>query len=153
MALKHQAKSVDHAVNANKDDITNLAHSEVTAVLLPAADFYLKINYPPARQMIDRGVRVALATDFNPGSSPTQDLSLVGLLARTQMKMSLAEVFVAYTLGAAYALGIEGRTGSLTVGKSADFVTSEMELEQFFYSVGHSPVGEVYKQGKLLWEN
>ncbi len=149
VAIKHGAKSVDHVVHANKEDINKLAHSEVTAVLLPSADYYLKINYPPARQMLDRGVRVALATDFNPGSSPSQDLAFVGLLARMEMQMTLAEVFIAYTLGAAYALGLESEVGSLSIGKRADFFTSESELEGFFYSVGSMPVREVYLAGKL----
>ncbi len=83
--------------------ISRFAKSATTAVLLPAADLYMKCQYPPARKLIDQGARVALATDFNPGSSPTQDLALVGLLARLEMKMSLPEVIAAYTYSAACA--------------------------------------------------
>ena len=151
MAIKYGARSVDHVVNASKEDINALANSDVTSVLLPTADHYLKINYPPARQMLDRGVRVALATDFNPGSSPTQDIAFAGLLARMQMHMTLPEVFVAYTLGAAYALGEESEAGTLSVGKRADFFTSTSELQGFFYSVGHTPVAQVYREGKSIW--
>lgn len=150
MAVKYGARSVDHVVNASKDDINALAKSDVTAVLLPAADYYLKINYPPARQMLDRGARVALATDFNPGSSPTQDLAFVGLLARMQMQMTLAEVFCAYTLGAAYALGEESEAGSLSAGKRADFFTSTSDLQSFFYAVGQTPIKQVFRDGQLI---
>jgi imidazolonepropionase len=150
LAIAYGAKSLDHGVHVSKDDVSRLANSEVTAVLLPAADFYMKLPYPPARALIDRGARVALATDFNPGTSPTQDLAFVGLLARLEMGMTLAEVFCAYTLGAAYALGLEASLGSLTPGKRADFLTSESEPEDFFYSIGESPVHGVFRGGREM---
>jgi imidazolonepropionase len=99
----------------------------------------MKCAYPPARKLIDAGACVALATDYNPGSCPSQDLSLVGLLARLEMKMTLPEVFSAYTIGAAKALGISEVEGSLEVGKSANFICTEADLSDFFYSAGHMP--------------
>jgi imidazolonepropionase len=108
------------------------------------------MQYPRAREMIDAGVRVALSTDFNPGTSPTQDLSLVGVLARLEMKMTLPEVISAFTVGAAHALGLESLCGSLEVGKRADFVAIEGSWRELFYSVGHHPVVQVYRDGETL---
>ncbi|PCI26497.1 imidazolonepropionase, partial [Candidatus Kaiserbacteria bacterium] len=101
LGVELAAQSIDHLVQVSKKDIEKIANSSTTAVLLPAADYYLKMAYPPARQLIDVGARVALATDFNPGSSPTQDLATVGLMARIEMKMALPEVIASYTYNAA----------------------------------------------------
>jgi imidazolonepropionase len=148
--LAHQAQSIDHLVYVDPQQIEQLANSSTTAVLLPASDFYLRMQYPPARSLIDAGACVALSTDFNPGTSPTQDLSLVGVLARLEMKMSLPEVWNAYTLGAAYALGKEIQVGSLTVGKYCDFIVSSGAWSDFFYSVGEHPVENVYQSAELI---
>lgn len=141
--------SVDHLVQVDGADIVTLAKSKTTCVLLPASDFYLKIKYPPARELIDAGARVALATDFNPGTSPTQNLSFVGVLARLQMKMTLPEAIVSYTLGAAYALNLQKNLGSLEILKQCDFVVLDGSWRDLFYQVGHHPVSHVYQQGKL----
>ncbi len=143
--------SADHLLQVNSATIQELAESEVTCVLLPAADLYMKCAYPKAREMISAGARVALATDFNPGTSPTQDLSLVGLLARLEMKMTLPEVISAYTVGAAYALGLENQVGSLEEGKSADFFSSELQWDQLFYSIGQAAPNEVFHSGKRIF--
>jgi imidazolonepropionase len=144
-----KALSVDHAVNINDQDVSALAQLDTTVVLLPTSDFYLKISYPPARKLIDAGARVALATDFNPGTSPTQDLSFVGVLARLEMKMSLPEVIAAYTYNAAAALGISESVGSLEVGKEADFVVLSDVWQNLFYEVGYHPVKNTYRAGKI----
>lgn len=136
LAVSLNASSADHVIRVNAQDIRQLAKSDVTAVLLPAADLYMKCPYPPARKMIDAGVRVAVATDFNPGSSPTQEISLVGLLARTEMKMSLPEVIAAYTWNAAKALDYEDRLGSLELGKWAELACFDLDWDHLFYSVG-----------------
>ena len=132
-------------------EIQALAKSETTAVLLPTAEKYIHIPYPPARKLIDANCRVALASDFNPGSSPTQDLSFVGVLARLDLKMSLVETFVGYTLNAAYALGLEKDLGSIEEGKLADFYTSDADIEDFFYGVGQHPVETVFSRGKKVF--
>ena len=139
LALLIGAKSADHVIHLTDSAVQRFAKSNCVAVLLPAADLYMKCDYPPARQLLDAGATVALATDFNPGSSPTQDLSLVGLLARLEMKMTLPEVFLAYTLGAAKALGIDDQEGSLSIGKKANFISTACELSDFFYSAGSMP--------------
>lgn len=148
--LLQDPASVDHVVELNPKDIEKIASSPLTSVLLPAADFYLKTPYPKARSLIDQGARVALATDFNPGSSPTQDLSFIGVLARLEMKMTLPEVITAYTVGASYALGLEKEVGSLEKGKLCDFCTIEGSWRDLFYQVGSHPVQETWKSGKKL---
>lgn len=150
LALKLNSKSADHVIHLTDEAITQFAKSKTVAVLLPAADLYMKCAYPPARKLIDRGARVALATDFNPGSCPTQDLSLVGLLARLEMKMSLSEVFKGYTINAAYALGLENEVGSLEVSKQASFISTEADLSDFFYSAGAMPEHDLFIRGNKV---
>lgn len=150
LAIELKARSADHVIHLSDQDIKNFAQSNTVAVLLPAADLYMQCPYPPARALIDAGATVALATDFNPGSSPTQDLMLVGLLARLQMKMSLPEVFKAYTINAAKALGIESEEGTLEKGKWANFICTEAELTDFFYSAGQVPRHRLFIRGKAI---
>lgn len=151
IALKMGALSADHVLQIDDALIQKMSRSNLTAVCLPAADLYMKCAYPRARQMIDAGVRVALATDFNPGSSPTQDLALVGLLGRLEMKMSLPEVFAAYTMGAAYALNLHHRKGALIPGYDADFVSSAETWKSFFYQAGLTPVTQTFRQGRQIY--
>ncbi len=145
------AKSVDHVIEAGKSEIAQLAKSETVAVLLPAADLYTRLAYPNARAMIDSGVRVGLATDHNPGSSPGLDLALVGVLARANMQMTLPEVLAAYTVNAAAALGLEKNFGALMKGMTADFLVLEegRSLTSLFYEVGpdlsHRAVASVWR--------
>ena len=150
LALKLNSKSADHVIHLTDEAIVQFAKSKTVAVLLPAADLYMKCAYPPARKLIDRGARVALATDFNPGSCPTQDLSLVGLLARLEMKMSLPEVFKGYTINAALALGLEDEIGSLEVSKQASFISTEGDLSDFFYSAGAMPEHDLFIRGNKV---
>ncbi len=150
LAVQLGARSADHVIHLTDELIQKLAESSCVAVLLPAADLYMKCSYPPARKLIDAGATVALATDFNPGTSPTQDLSLVGLLARLEMKMTLPEVFSAYTRGAAKALGIENTEGDLQIGKKANFISTSAELSDFFYSAGHTPEHLLFIQGNPI---
>ena len=142
------ACSVDHLNALRMDDVQLIAQSRTTAMLLPTADFYLKCDYPPARPLLDAGACVSLSTDFNPGSSPTQDVSFVGVLARLQMKMTLPEVIVAYTLGGAYALGLQEKIGSLTPNQCADFIVLKGNWRELFYHVGDRPIRDVYINGQ-----
>ncbi|MES2962792.1 MAG: imidazolonepropionase [Bdellovibrionota bacterium] len=141
------ARSAEHLVQIGPPEIAKLAASETTCVLLPSADLYMDCAYPPARALIDRGARVAIATDFNPGSSPSQDVSLVGVLSRVRMKMSFPETLAAYTIGAAYALGLEKQTGSLEIGKSCDFAILDGSLDELFLEIGRAPVSSVVVEG------
>ena len=148
LAVQLKACSADHVIQIGSSQIQTLAKSQTTAVLLPLADLYMKCAYPPARSLIDEGARVALATDYNPGTCPSQDLNSVGLLARLQMKMSLPEVLSAYTVGAAWALGLQKEVGSLEIGKSADLIGTKVEWTDLFYAAGARVISEVYVGGR-----
>lgn len=148
LAMQLGAQSADHVINLDDELIRRMAKSKTVAVLLPTADLYMKCAYPPARKLIDAGAKVALATDFNPGSCPSQDLSLVGLLARLEMKMTLPEVFKAYTINAAIALGLEAEEGTIEVGKRANFISTSSDLSDYFYSAGKTPDHELFILGK-----
>ncbi|MBY0313992.1 MAG: imidazolonepropionase [Bdellovibrionales bacterium] len=150
IAVAVDAVSADHLIRVEEAQIKKLSQSETTCVLLPAADFYTHCPYPPARKMLEHNCRIALASDFNPGTSPTQNLQFVGLLARTMMQMSLPEVFTAMTVGAAHALSQQDRLGSLTENKQADFFVSERSWDQFFYDLSPTPIKTVWKRGVPL---
>lgn len=145
------AVSVDHLVCLQDNEVNELANSETTCVLLPTADFYLKMAYPAARRLIDAGARVALATDFNPGTAPSTDLSLVGVLARLNMKMTLPEIISAYTIGAAHALNLSDSIGSLETGKLADFAVLENSWRELFYQVGKMPILSTWSKNKRIY--
>src|ERR1043165_6825920 len=122
------------------------------AGLLPASVFNLgKKVYPPARRLIEAGVPVALATDFNPGSSPTPSMQLVLSMACTQMKMTPAEAITAATINAACSLGRGGRVGSLTLGAQADVVVFDCATyRQIPYFAGINHVRAVIKRGRAI---
>ncbi len=157
MGAELNLKSVDHVIEASVDDFAHLAKTSTVAVLLPAADLYTRLPYPKARAMIEAGVRVALATDHNPGSSPGLDLALVGVLARTAMQMTLPEVLCAYTFNAACALGREKSLGHLGIGAEADFICLQRgaQLTDLFYAVGprrsHKEVKSVWRSGRRIY--
>jgi imidazolonepropionase len=119
--LRLQPASLDHLDHVDPNDISLLARSDTVATLVPGANFFLGLRkYPPARKLIDSGVAVALATDYNPGSSPTLSMPFVLSLACTQMKMSPAEAISAAAMNGACALGLQRRKGSIEPGKDAD---------------------------------
>lgn len=153
LAVELGAQSADHLVQVHASDIEALARSPVTAVLLPGADFYLNMAYPPARVLIAAGARVAIASDFNPGSCPAQDLSLIGVLARRYMGMTLPEVIVGYTLNAAAALGLESQLGSIEIGKLADFQLIDGDWRELFYEVGGLSTPSVWREGRRIGGN
>ena len=148
-AIALDALSADHVIQIGEREIQLFSESETTAVLLPLADLYMKCAYPPARRLIDAGARVALATDFNPGSCPSQDVQLVGLLARLQMQMSLPEIISAWTVGGAQALGLRD-VGCLRSGFSADLQFVKTEWRGLFYQAGLNPTSTVFIKGNKL---
>jgi imidazolonepropionase len=122
----------------------------VIAVLLPAANYVLdQEQRPPARAMITLGCPVALATDFNPGSSPTQSMFLVLNMACVRFGMSIAEAIVGATINAACAAGVQKKVGSLQVGKQADVIVCEpSDYRDLAYYFGTNPVRAVVKRGR-----
>jgi imidazolonepropionase len=126
--LRHNPASFDHLDRVNYDDIRELARRETIATLVPGANYFLGLEkFPPARKLIDAGVPVALATDYNPGSSPTPSMPFVLSLACTHMKMSPAEAISAATINGAWALRLGERKGSIEPGKDADLAVFEAD--------------------------
>jgi imidazolonepropionase len=124
--LRFEPASFDHMDHVNDDDIPQLAKRETVATLLPGANYFLGLEkFPPARRLIEAGVAVALATDYNPGSSPTPSIPFVLSLACTHMKMSPAEAIAAATINGAWALRLQERKGSIEPGKDADLAVFE----------------------------
>lgn len=117
LAVELGAVSADHLDQISDPSIRKIANSDTVAVLLPGASLFAGTSFPPARKLIDEGARVALSTDFNPGTSPTRNLPLMTTLACCQMGMTVAEALAGVTYNAAAALGVEGRIGTLEVGK------------------------------------
>src|SRR5207249_10595249 len=120
LAARLRAVSADHLLCVTEAGVEALACSGTVATLLPGTAFFLGVDYAPARRLIERGVTVALASDCNPGTCPTENLPLVGTMACTQMGMLPAEALTALTLNAAKAGRRGDRIGSLAVGKRAD---------------------------------
>ena len=148
LAAKVGAVSADHLLCITDAGIDALANSKTVATLLPGTAFFLGLPYAPARKMIDRGVAVALATDCNPGTCPTENLALVGSMACMQMGMLPGEVVTALTLNGAAALGRSDRVGSLTAGKQADLIVCDAaNYAHLFYHFGVNHVRRVYKRG------
>jgi len=126
--LKFNPASLDHMDHVNDDDIAHLAQSNTVATLVPGANYFLGLkDYPPARRLIDAGVPVALATDYNPGTSPTMSMPFAISLACTHMKMSPAEAIAAATINGAWSLRVADRKGSIEPGKDADLAIFDVQ--------------------------
>lgn len=151
LAAELNAATADHLEHTDLTGIMALKTGRVQPVLLPGSVYALGSNqYPAARQMIDAGLAVVLATDFNPGSSPTPSMTMVLSIACTQMKMTPAEAITAATINAAYSLGRGDEIGSLEKGKCADFVihdASDYRELAYFFGIEHP--WRVYASGNL----
>ncbi len=151
LAAELEATTADHLEHTDAEGIAALKAAKVQPVLLPGSVYALGLNrYPPAREMIDAGLAVVLATDFNPGSSPTPSMTTILSLACTQMKMTPAETITAATINAAYSLGRGDEIGSLEKGKRADFVihdAADYRELPYFFGVEHP--WRVYVNGQL----
>jgi imidazolonepropionase len=153
LAARLGAGSADHLIEIDGAGIAALAASDTVAVMLPGTVFTLGLgHYAPAREMIERGCALALATDFNPGSCPVQSLPLVQAIACTQMRLTPAEALVACTLNSAWALGLGRRVGSLAPGKAADFLILDGDDHRLVpYRAGHNPVAAVFRDGTKVF--
>jgi imidazolonepropionase len=129
-----------------------LARAGTVATLLPGTAFFLGAEYAPARRMIEQGLPIALASDCNPGTCPTENLPLVGAMACTQMKMLPAEAVTALTLNGAAALDRADRIGSIEPGKQADLVIFDVpDYRHLFYHFGVNHVRTVVKRGRVVF--
>jgi imidazolonepropionase len=152
LAILLRAASCDHLEQVNKSDIRALGKSETVATLLPGCDFHLGLKkYAPARALIDAGAIVSLATDYNPGTSPTLSMPMILSLACTQLHMTPAEAIAAATINAAYALRREKRIGSLEVGKQADVAVFEVaDYQEIPYYFGVNYCWMTVKRGRVI---
>lgn len=153
LAVELEAASADHLLHTTDEEIDALAHSETISTLLPITAFSLKEPYARAREMIDRGCAVALATDMNPGSSYSESIPLLISLATLYMKMTPEEAVTALTLNGAAALRREKEIGSLDVGKQGDMVILDAPSYRFLpYHIGVNLVDRVIKRGRIVYE-
>ncbi|MCB7479734.1 imidazolonepropionase [Christiangramia sediminis] len=150
--VEHDALSVDHLEVMNDEDIEVLKGSNTMPVALPSCSLFLSIPYTPARKILDAELPLALATDFNPGSTPSGNMNLVVSLACIKMKMTPEEVINAATINGAYAMELSDTHGSITKGKMANFiVTKDIPSYTFLpYAFGTNSIESVYINGKIV---
>ncbi len=153
LAVLLNAASADHLEKISRADIRALARSNVVATMLPGCCFHLGLKrYAPARELIEAGAIVALATDFNPGTSPTVNMQMVLSLACTQMCMTPAEALAAATINAAYSLGRHERVGSIEVGKYADLAVFDLaDYREIPYYFGGNHCWLTLKRGEVIY--
>jgi imidazolonepropionase len=152
IGTQHNALSVDHLEYIGDSEIEALLKSETMPTILPGAAFFLNMPYSPARKMIDAGLPIAIASDFNPGSSPSGNMKLMTSFACVNYKMITEEVIHATTINTAYAMGISKITGSIARGKKANvFITKEIPSIEFMpYAYGSNLIDTVILNGKII---
>ncbi len=151
MGVKYQALSVDHLEQMDQEDIEVLKNSDTMPVALPSCSYFLSIPYTPGRQLIDAGTPIALATDYNPGSTPSGNMNFVVSTACIKMKMTPEEAINAATINGAYAMGISNMYGSITKGKKANLIiTKEIPSYAFMpYAFGENHIEQVIINGLI----
>jgi imidazolonepropionase len=151
VGVKYEALSVDHLECTGKPEINSLLDSDAMPTLLPGAAFFLGMPYAPARKMIDAGLGVALASDFNPGSSPSGNMQLILSMGCVKYKMLPEEAINAVTINSAYAMGVSDELGSIAVGKRANlFITKPMTTYAFMpYYYGNNKIETIILNGKI----
>lgn len=150
LGVREGALSVDHLERMGDEEIEALKQGTTMPTMLPGAAFFLGMSYPPARKMIQAGLPVALASDYNPGSSPSGNMRMVMALAATQMRMTPTEALHAATLNGAAAMGLSHDFGSITVGKVANFfITKPLPSPEFFtYAYATPLIEQVFLRGR-----
>jgi imidazolonepropionase len=149
------AISVDHLEFANDNDIQLLKKSETMPTILPGAQFFLGLQHPPARKIIDAGLPLAIASDYNPGSCPSGNMNFMISLACINYKLTPEEAINAATINSAYAMGLSKTHGSIAIGRQANiFITKEIPNYSFIpYSFANNPVETVIINGQLIVDN
>lgn len=150
--VKHNALSVDHLEIVTDEDVEVLKNSNTMPVALPSCSFFISIPYTPARKIIDAGLPLALATDFNPGTTPSGNMNLVVATACIKMKMTPEEAINAATINGAYAMGISDTHGSITKGKKANIIITKplSSYYQLPYAFGSNLIDTVLINGKAV---
>ena len=152
LALKYDALSVDHLEVLTEQDLSELKQGSTMPVALPTCSYFLGINYAPGRKIIDNGLPLAIASDFNPGSSPSGNMNFVVSTACIKMKLTAEEAINAATINGAYAMGISDKVGSITEGKVANLIiTKEINsINEIPYSFGSGKISKVILAGKII---
>ena len=152
LGVAMEVLSVDHLEELIEEDLIALENSQTMPVALPGCSLFLDIPFTPARAIIDRGLPLALATDFNPGSAPSGNMNLVVSLACMRMKMTPAEALNAATINGAYAMGLEATHGSITKGKKASLIITDplKDFSHLPYDFGQNHIDQVILIGRLL---
>ncbi|WP_397362857.1 imidazolonepropionase [Olleya sp. R77988] len=152
LAVKHKALSVDHLEELNPEDIEALKGSNTMPVALPSCSYFLSIPYTPGRQLIDAGLPLALATDYNPGSTPSGNMNFVVSTACIKMKLTPEEAINAATINGAYAMGISNQYGSITKGKKANLIiTKPLSSYNYLpYAFGDNHIDQVIINGEII---
>ncbi len=150
--IKYGALSVDHLEVMTKEDIMALKNTDTMPVALPSCSYFLSIPYTPAREMITAGLPLALATDYNPGSTPSGNMNFVVATACIKMKMTPEEAINAATINGAYAMGISDTHGSITIGKKANLIITKPipSFYQLPYAFGSNLIESVLLEGQIL---
>lgn len=154
IAVAVRASSADHLMAVSEDDLLRLAGSEVVANLLPGTSFYLGKDYADARKMISAGIALGIASDYNPGSSPSENFQLIMQLAAGKLRMRPEEVLTAVTLNPAFQLGRSAEIGSIAPGKRADLVilnAKNLDFVLYHYGINHTRT--VFKDGVIVVDN
>ena len=150
--VKHNALSVDHLEIVTDEDIEILKNTETIAVALPSCSYFISIPYTPARKMLNAGLPLALASDFNPGTTPSGNMNFVVATACIKMKMTPEEAINAATINGAYAMGLSDTHGSITIGKKANLIITK-QLNSFYeipYAFGSNLIETVLLEGKII---
>jgi imidazolonepropionase len=152
LGVKYNALSVDHLEQLNASDMEALKGSDTIPVALPGCSYFLNIPYTPARQLIDAGLPLAIATDYNPGSAPSGNMNFIVSAACIKLKMTPEEAINAATINGAYAMGISNMYGSITRGKKANVIITKPlnHYSEIPYAFAHNPVEQVIINGKLI---
>ena len=150
VGVAHNALSVDHLEELRNEDIDCLKNTNTMPVALPSCSYFLSIPYTPARRIIDAGLPLALASDYNPGSTPSGNMNFVVSSACIKMKMTPEEAINAATINGAYAMGLEKQVGSISIGKQANIIlTKPINSYQVIpYSFGNPLIEKIYLKGK-----
>lgn len=152
LAVKHNALSVDHLEQLNPEDIKALKDSDTIAVALPSCSYFLSIPYTPGRQIIDAGLPLALASDYNPGSTPSGNMNFVVSTACIKMRLTPEEAINAATINGAYAMGISNQYGSITKGKKANLIITKpiSSYNYLPYAFGDNHIDTVIINGQVI---
>jgi len=154
IAMELEADTVDHLMATTEEDMENLAKTNIIANLLPSTSFFLNKDFAQARKMIEKGMALAVSSDYNPGSTPSENFQLTLQIAANKLRMTPEEILTAATINPAYSLGCADSVGTLEVGKKADILLLDVKSwDYFIYHYGINHTKAVFKNGNLVVDN